>query len=124
MTINHPLNDFLYSLLSAAQAFGQAPEQFLDHLTDFYTFGPYRPTVTIKGDVVEAKLDTKAIQAQQAEYQKVLRLSEAGQFRQALPRLQQLIGQNPTVSEYHRVLGQALSELEMAHTLDKGKSDE
>ncbi|MCR5888343.1 tetratricopeptide repeat protein [Hymenobacter sp. J193] len=111
MTIHHPLNDFLYSLFPEAQAFGQNPEQLVDHLTDFYTFGPYRPRVTIKGDVVEVKIDTKAIQAQQAEYQKVLHLCEAGQFRQALPRLQQLIGQNPTVSEYHRVLGQVLSEL-------------
>lgn len=111
MIIHHLLNDFLYSLFPEAQTFGQNPEQLVDHLTDFYTFGPYRPTVTIKGDVVEVKIDTKAIQAQQAEYQKVLRLCEAGQFRQALPRLQQLISQNPTVSEYHRVLGQVLSEL-------------
>lgn len=111
MTILHTLNDFLYNLFPEAQAFGQNPDQLAEHLTDFYTFGPYRPTVTIQGDVVEVKIDTKAIRTQQAEYQKVLQLCEAGQFRQALPRLRQLIEQNPTVSEYHRVLGQVLSEL-------------
>ena len=41
----------------------------------------------------------------------MLRQCEARQFQQALPRLRQLIQQNPTVSEYHRVLGQVLSEL-------------
>ncbi|GGF27463.1 tetratricopeptide repeat protein [Hymenobacter cavernae] len=111
MTIHHPLNDFLYSLFPEAQTFGQNAQQLVDHLTDFYTFGPYRPTVTIKGDTVEVKIDTNAIRTQQAEYQKVLRLCEDRQFRQALPRLHQLIEQNPTVSEYHRVLGQVLSEL-------------
>ncbi|MBC6606942.1 tetratricopeptide repeat protein [Hymenobacter sp. BT188] len=111
MTIHHPLNEFLYSLFPKAQAFGQNPEQLIDHLTDFYTFGPYRPTVTIQGDRIEVRIDTQTIHSQQAEYQKILRLCEAGQFRQALPRLRKLIELNPTISEYQRVLGQVLSEL-------------
>ncbi|RSK38990.1 tetratricopeptide repeat protein [Hymenobacter perfusus] len=111
MIIQHPLNDFLYSLFPDAEIFGQNPEKLVEHLTDFYTFGPYRPTVTIKGAVVEVKIDTKAISSQKAEYDKVLRQCEARQFQRALPRLRQLIQQNPTVSEYHRVLGQVLSEL-------------
>lgn len=106
-----PLNDFLYGLFPEAQTFGQNPEQLINHITDFYIFGPYRPTVTIQGDRVELKIDTKAFRTQQADYQKVLRLCEEGQFRQVLPRLRQLIEQNPTVSEYHRVLGQVLSEV-------------
>jgi tetratricopeptide (TPR) repeat protein len=111
MTIHHPLNDFLYSLFPDAGVFGQNPERLVEHLADFYTVGPYRPIVAIKGDLVEVKLDTQAISSQQGEYNKVLKMCEAGQFQQALPRLRKLIEQNPTVSEYHRVLGQILSEM-------------
>jgi tetratricopeptide (TPR) repeat protein len=111
MIITHALNDFLYSLFPDAEVFGQNSEQLVEHLTDFYTFGPYRPTVTVKGEVVEVKIDTRAISSQKGEYDKVLHQCEARQFQQALPRLRQLIQQNPTVSEYHRVLGQVLSEL-------------
>jgi tetratricopeptide (TPR) repeat protein len=111
MTIHHTLNDFLYSLFPDAEAFGQSPEKLIEHLTDFYTFGPYRPIVTIKGDLVEVKVDAHAINSQQGEYNKVLKMCEAGQFSQALPRLRKLIEQNPAVSEYHRVLGQVLSEM-------------
>jgi hypothetical protein len=50
-------------------------------LTDFYPFVPYRPTVYIKGDVVEVKIDTKAISSQKAGYDKVLRQCEARQFQ-------------------------------------------
>lgn len=81
-----------------------------EYLTDFYTFGPYRPTVTVQDEVVTVRIDTKAIATQQADYNKILQLCEKRQFQQAIPRLRQLLAQNPTVSEYHRVLGQALSE--------------
>jgi Flp pilus assembly protein TadD len=79
-------------------------------LTDYYTYGPYRPKVTIVDDVVTVQIDTQAIGNQQGEYNKVLNMCQQGQFQQALPRLRKLIEQNPTVSEYHRVLGQSLSE--------------
>ncbi|RZJ93906.1 MAG: tetratricopeptide repeat protein [Hymenobacter sp.] len=110
MTIVHKVNDFLYSLFPETELFGKDPARLTDYLTDFYTFGPYRPKVTIDGDVVTVQVDTKAINSQQGEYNKILQLCEKRQFAQALPRLRNLIEQNPTVSEYHRVLGQVLSE--------------
>ncbi|RZJ92983.1 MAG: tetratricopeptide repeat protein [Hymenobacter sp.] len=110
MTIVHQVNDFLYSLFPETELFGQDPARLADYLTDFYTFGPYRPKVTVDGDVVTVQVDTKAIANQQAEYNKVVKMCQEGQFKQALPRLRKLIEQNPTVSEYHRVLGQVLSE--------------
>jgi tetratricopeptide (TPR) repeat protein len=110
MTIVHQVNDFLYSLFPETELFGKDPARLTDYLTDFYTFGPYRPKVTIEGDLVTVQVDTKAINSQQGEYNKVLQLCEKHQFTQALPRLRKLIEQNPTVSEYHRVLGQVLSE--------------
>jgi tetratricopeptide (TPR) repeat protein len=110
MTIIHQVNDFLYSLFPETELFGQDPARLAEYLTDFYTYGPYRPKVTVDSNVVTVQLDTKAIANQQAEYNKVVKMCQEGQFKQALPRLRKLIEQNPTVSEYHRVLGQVLSE--------------
>lgn len=111
MTILHQVNDFLYSLFPETELFGQNPDRLAEYLTDYYTYGPYRPKVTVQEGVVTIVIDTRAIDSQQGEYNKVLKMCEAGQFPQALPRLRKLIEQNPTVSEYHRVLGQVLSEM-------------
>ncbi len=110
MTIYHKVNDFLYSLFPKTEGFGKNPAHLTEYLTDYYTYGPYRPKVTIVDDVVTVQIDTQAIGNQQGEYNKVLNMCQQGQFQQALPRLRKLIEQNPTVSEYHRVLGQSLSE--------------
>lgn len=110
MIIVHQINDFLYSLFPETELLGQDPARLVTYLTDFYTFGPYRPKVTLQGNAVTVQVDTQAISSQQGEYNKVLKLCEQGQFAQALPRLRKLIEQNPAVSEYHRVLGQVLSE--------------
>ena len=110
MTIKHQINDFLFSLFPEAEVFGQDPNRLTELLTDYYTYGPFRPKVTIDQDVVTVQIDTQAISSQQGEYNKVLKMCEAGQYPQALPRLRKLIEQNPAVSEYHRVLGQVLSE--------------
>lgn len=110
MTIYHKVNDFLYSLFPQTEGFGQDPAHLTEYLTDYYTYGPYRPKVTIADDVVTVQIDTQAIGSQQGEYNKVLNMCQQGQFQQALPRLRKLIAQNPTVSEYHRVLGQSLSQ--------------
>lgn len=110
LTITHKVNDFLYSLFPNTEPFGQDVERLAEHIADYYTIGPFRPIVTIQGNVVTVQVDTQSINNQQGEYGKVVKLCEAGQFAQVLPRLRKLIEQNPTVSEYHRVLGQILSE--------------
>lgn len=110
MTIVHKVNDFLYSLFPEAELFGKDPNRLINYLTDYYTFGPFRPKVTIQDDVLTVQIDTKSINSQQGEFNKVLKTCQEGQFKQVLPRLRKLIEQNPTVSEYHRVLGQVLSE--------------
>jgi tetratricopeptide (TPR) repeat protein len=110
MTINHQINDFLFSLFPEAEVFGQDPNRLTELLTDYYTYGPFRPKVTINQNIITIQINTQVINNQQGEYNKVLKMCEEGQFKQALPRLRKLIEQNPTVSEYHRVLGQVLSE--------------
>ncbi|HRA73625.1 MAG TPA: tetratricopeptide repeat protein, partial [Flavobacterium sp.] len=54
--------------------------------------------------------------AQDADYRKTVALCERGNYQEAKPILQNLIANNPTNSEFHRIMGQILS--------DEGQQDE
>ncbi len=55
-------------------------------------------------------MDSSAIIAQDADYRKVVSFCEKGKYSEAKPLLQKLIEKNPTNSEYHRIMGQILSD--------------
>ncbi|MFC5283623.1 tetratricopeptide repeat protein [Pedobacter alpinus] len=48
--------------------------------------------------------------SQNSDYRKTVALCEKGNYQEAKPILKNLIEKNPTVSEYHRILGQILSD--------------
>ncbi|MFN9321516.1 MAG: tetratricopeptide repeat protein, partial [Chitinophagales bacterium] len=48
--------------------------------------------------------------SQEADYKKTVALCEKGRYAEAKPILQILIDKNPTNSEYHRIMGQILSD--------------
>jgi tetratricopeptide (TPR) repeat protein len=60
--------------------------------------------------LVKIEIDTPAIISQDLDYKKILSLCENGKFAEAKPILKKLIGKNPTNSEYHRIMGQILSD--------------
>jgi tetratricopeptide (TPR) repeat protein len=66
--------------------------------------------VTIEDGWVKIDIDTTAILSQEAEYIKVVSLCEKGKYKDAKPLLETLIKRNPTHSEYHRIMGQILSD--------------
>lgn len=110
MIIIHELNDFLYNLFPKTRERGSSLDALREELTDFYTFGPYRPKVEIEGDFVKIEVDTSAISSQKAEFDTAVKYCEKGKFNKAKPILEKLIKKNPTVSEYHRILGQIYSD--------------
>lgn len=59
--------------------------------------------------MVTIELDTPSILTQESEYRKAVDLCEKGRFPEAKSILRSLIQINPSVSEYHRILGQSLS---------------
>lgn len=85
-------------------------------LEEYYTYGPYKPRVIIDNNWVKIEIDTPTILSQEADYKKTVSLCEKGKYSEAKPILQVLIGKNPTNSEYHRIMGQILS--------DEGDQDE
>ncbi|MFZ4724530.1 MAG: tetratricopeptide repeat protein [Paludibacter sp.] len=108
MTIIYQKEDFLYTLFP--ELANGNDELIISTLTDYYSFGAYKPTVVISGDVIRIEIDTVSIQKHEADYRRVVALCEKGNYTTAKPILTKLIEQNPTNSEYYRIMGQILSD--------------
>lgn len=114
MKIKHKINSFIKNIFPGVNVANIS--NAVNEFTDYYSFGPIKPRVTIDGDWVIIEIDTKTIASQNNEYQKVIYLCENGKYSEAKPLLKMLIDRNPTISEYHRIYGQILS--------DEGNTDE
>lgn len=114
MQIIHKLNDFFFILFP--EIGGGSNELIVSKLTDFYKYGPFKPKVTVKDDLVIIDIDVPSIISQEADYKKTVALCERGKYAEAKPILKNLLEKNPTNSEYHRIMGQILS--------DEGQQDE
>jgi len=106
MQIIHKIDDFLYSIFPDLND----EKEILKTMEEFYSYGPYKPKVTIKEGFVIVEIDVNTIANQENDYRKVITLCENGKFVEAKPILLNLIEKNPTNSEYHRILGQVLSD--------------
>jgi len=110
MTIIHPFNDFLFELFPKADKTVKDINILTREIEAYYSWGNIKPTVTIDNQLVTIQIDTDLIQSQDKDFQKVIALCEKGRYNEAKPILLRLIKTNHTISEYHRVLGQILSE--------------
>lgn len=110
MQIIHKIDAFLYTIFPELSEHSKGNDLIISKLKEYYTYGPYQPNVRIEGDWVIIEIDIPSIESQEADYQKVVSLSEQGNFSEAKSILSKLINQNPSVSEYHRIMGQILSE--------------
>lgn len=110
MVIIHKIDDFLFNLFPASKEGDKDLSTLKEAITSFYTFGPYKPKVEIENDLVTIEIDTSAITSQKADFDAAVKHCEAGKYNKAKPILEKLIRKNPTVSEYHRILGQIYSD--------------
>jgi hypothetical protein len=108
MQIIHKLDDFLYTIFPELRGGGKS--LLINTLEEYYTYGPYKPKVTIDEDWVTIEIDTPTIISQEADYRKTVSLCEKGKYSEAKPILKKLIDKNPANSEYHRIMGQILSD--------------
>lgn len=107
MTITFKIDDFLFEIFPVKKGNLKELEKYLKR---FYTEGPFEPKVEITEDFVKVEIDTKRIDEDKKSYQKLVELCEKGEFSKAKPLAKELIGKSPNVSEYHRILGQILSD--------------
>ncbi|WP_291097643.1 MULTISPECIES: tetratricopeptide repeat protein [unclassified Flavobacterium] len=108
MQIVHKINDFLYAIFPELENADE--NEIIIAIQKYYTYGPFVPKITVNNDIVTIDVDTETIQTQDADYNKTVALCEKGKFDEAKIILEKLIQKNPSNSEYHRILGQILSE--------------
>ncbi len=108
MQIIHKIDSFLYDIFPNAILGDEV--SLINEVIQFYTFGIYKPEVRIVDGWLTVSINTVSIKDQEARYRDVIRLCEKGNFKEAKPKIISLISENPTVSEYHRILGQILSD--------------
>ncbi|MEO6731579.1 MAG: tetratricopeptide repeat protein [Ferruginibacter sp.] len=109
MQIIHKIDDFLFTIFPKLKI-GGGNSLIINELENYYTFGPFKPKVTVDNEWVTIQIDTPTILSQEADYRKTVALSEKGKYTEAKPILKNLIDKNPTNSEYHRIMGQILSD--------------
>jgi len=108
MQIIHTIDDFIFTIFPDIKKGDE--QSLINAIQEFYTYGPYKPKVAIEGNLVKIEIDTPAIVSQDGEYKKVIALCEKGKYSDAKPILKSLISKNPTISEYHRIMGQIISD--------------
>ena len=109
MQIIHKIDDFLFTIFPKLKM-GGGNSLIISELENYYTYGPFKPTVTVDNEWVTIIIDTPTIISQEADYRKTVALCEKRKFAEAKPILKNLIQKNPTNSEYHRIMGQILSD--------------
>lgn len=107
MTITFNIDDFLFEIFPVKKGNLKELEDFLKR---FYTEGPFEPKVEITENFVKIEIDTKRIDEDKKSYQKLVELCKKGEYSKAKPLAKELIDKSPNVSEYHRILGQILSD--------------
>jgi tetratricopeptide (TPR) repeat protein len=112
MIIIHKIDDFLFDLFPKAKIAGMGEQLDIvkQVIEEFYTYGPFKPKVSIESGLLMVEVDTFGIVNQEADYKRVVSLCEKRRYSEAKPILQDLIRKNPTNSEYHRIFGQILSD--------------
>ena len=110
MKVTHKIDDFLLELFPRYKKSNLDLGILKEEITKYFTVGPYKPKVSIEGDWISIEVDTEAIADQRSNYNKAIALCEKGKYQQAKPILLQLIEKNPSISEYHRIMGQIISD--------------
>ncbi len=110
MQITHKIADILFELFPKAKEFGNDLNVLMQEIKDYYTISVFQPIVKKTGDSVTIDINIKNIIDEKPEFDKALLLCEIGNYTEAVPILKSLIAKNPTVSEYHRIYVQILSD--------------
>lgn len=109
MVIVHKIEDFLLELFPNYKQTNDLAV-LKEELEKYYTYGVFRPKVSILDGWAKVEIDTPKISSLETDYKKAVSLCEKGQYQQAKPILEGLIKKDPTNSEFHRIYGQVLSD--------------
>ena len=110
MHIIHPINDFLFELFPKAKQAGKNIDILKLEIEEYYTVGPFKPAITIIHGIIDITIEGELIEKHNNRYWKVVELCDERRYKEAKEHITQLIKEAPHISEYHRLLGQILTE--------------
>ncbi|WP_048331034.1 tetratricopeptide repeat protein, partial [Bizionia psychrotolerans] len=108
MIIIIPVDDFSNTIFSNPN---QDKEQLINKLKEFYKIGSVFPTITDEGEFLKIEMDFEKVEIESEKFTLLLNLCENKKFDDALNLAKELVSDYPSVSEYHRLLGQIYSDL-------------
>lgn len=106
MHIIHRIDDFLHTIFPNTED----ENQIINVMENFYSYGNIKPKVKIESGFVIIDIDIISISNQEIDFNKAIAFCEKGKFAEAKPLIKNIIKQNPTNSECHRILGQIYSD--------------
>lgn len=110
MTIYLHTGEMLFNLFPELKGIDATDELIIERIRQYYTVGHRVPEVTFKDGLVVVDFGEWPDEEDEFEFDKAIRLCDKGKYREAKPILHRLIQRNPIESEYHRMLGQILSD--------------
>ena len=85
MQIVHILNHFFYTIFPSME--GKSKDDLIHALEVYYSYGPYKPKVTVNDELVVIVLDKDKVLGQEADYRMVLAFCDSGNYTEAKPLL-------------------------------------
>ena len=83
----------------------------VERMRTYYTVRGVAPSITSSSEEVIIELDVEQILGRERMFSEAKLLCERGKFEQGRTKLLRLVEDDPTHSEYHRMLGQVAAEL-------------
>ena len=108
MTIRVPFSPILFDLFPEAQGDRGA---LVEAMRSYYTVRGVAPSVTWEGDDILIQVDAERIMGRERMFRNAVAPCDRGDFHEGRTRLEKLAVEDPTHSEYYRMLGQVASEL-------------
>lgn len=107
MTIHVPITPLLYMLFDTLEG---DKTLLVERMRLYYTVRGMVPNVTATEQDIQIELDVERIIGRERLFTEAKLLCEKGMFDQGRSKLLELIEEDPTHSEYHRMLGQIAAE--------------
>jgi tetratricopeptide (TPR) repeat protein len=110
MKIIVPIDDLAIELFPGISKYSNNIETNLEEvknlIADYYSFGAFKPKVSIEDRIIMIDIDTLEIEKHDSDFRRAVHYAEQSRFNEAKQILKRLIGESPTNSEFHRVMGQ------------------
>ena len=106
MIIIHKIDALLEELFPGISTDELNQKLIEEKIKSYFTSESTEPRITIEGEYIKIEIGTESTTEQEKYFNNAVSYCEQNNYSKAKPILRDLIQQNPSNSEYHRILGQ------------------